>query len=166
VVSVCDGTPTSVSEALAMLRQALGFLNSTDAASQPAQTQADVLRELERAEARHTAARARFLAAFTAQRGYEADGQGSARAWLKWQTQVTSGRTRRPGDTGDDDEFDDRFLRLITFGGAGHTEGALTPACATALAAVLDALGKKAGPEDTRTAGSAETTRWKKRAAG
>src|SRR5262249_20301369 len=48
-------------------------------------------RALERAESKHTAARARTLAAFTAQDGYEADGQGSARVWLKWQTRVTSG---------------------------------------------------------------------------
>ena len=31
-------------------------------------------------------------------------------------------------------------------------DGDLTPACAAALAAVLEALGKKAGPEDVRTA--------------
>ena len=29
--------------------------------------------------------------------------------------------------------------------------GDLTPQCAAALAAVLESLGKKAGPEDTRT---------------
>src|ERR1700747_3119871 len=41
------------------------------------------------AEPRHTAARAQFLAAFIAQDGYEDDGQGSARMWLRWQTRVT-----------------------------------------------------------------------------
>ena len=35
--------------------------------------------------------------------------------------------------------------------GAGRAEGDLTPGCAAALAAVLEALGRKAGPEDTRT---------------
>src|SRR5215469_10601347 len=50
---------------------------------------ARALRALERAEARHTAARARILAAFSAQDGYEDDGHGSARVWLKWQTRVT-----------------------------------------------------------------------------
>ena len=40
----------------------------------------------------------------------------------------------------------------MTFGGAGGLEGDLTPACTAALAAVLEALGKKAGPEDVRTA--------------
>ena len=49
--------------------------------------------------------------------------------------------------------FDERRVRLgLTFGGAGVLEGDLTPACAAALAAVLEALGKKAGPEDARTA--------------
>jgi hypothetical protein len=51
-----------------------------------------------------------------------------------------------------EDEFGDRCFRLgITFRGAGRAEGDLTPGCAAALAAVLEALGKKAGPEDTRT---------------
>jgi hypothetical protein len=40
----------------------------------------------------------------------------------------------------------------LTFGGAGVLDGDLTPACAAALQAVLEALGKKAGPEDVRTA--------------
>ena len=40
-----------------------------------------------------------------------------------------------------------------TFGGAGIIRGNLTPECAAAVQAVLEALGKKAGPEDTRTEG-------------
>ncbi len=49
--------------------------------------------------------------------------------------------------------FEERALRLgTTFGGAGRLRGDLTPACAAALTVVLDALGQKAGPEDTRTA--------------
>ena len=48
--------------------------------------------------------------------------------------------------------FEDRWFRLgITFRGAGRAEGDLTPGCAAALTAVLEALGKKAGPEDIRT---------------
>ena len=51
-----------------------------------------------------------------------------------------------------DDGLADRWFRLgITFRGAGRAEGDLTPGCAAALSAVLEALGKKAGPEDTRT---------------
>jgi hypothetical protein len=36
--------------------------------------------------------------------------------------------------------------------------GDLTPECATAVRAVLEALGKKAGPEDDRTEDSGSTT--------
>jgi hypothetical protein len=57
-------------------------------------------------------------------------------------------------DAGPGDGFDDRQVRLATtLGGAGRLDGDLTPQCAAALSAVLDALGKKAGPEDLRTAG-------------
>jgi len=223
---MCDSeAPASVTEALAMLDRALDHLNTADAASLPSCVQAGALRALEQAEGKHTAARARVLAAFTAQAGYEDDGHGTARTWLKWQTRVTHsaaaaavGWARRlaahpvigralaagelspswarqvcewterlpetqqgdadailaaaarggaglaalgglaqemyercaPGDP--DDGFADRFFRLgITFRGAGRAEGDLTPGCAAALAAVLEALGKKAGPEDART---------------
>ena len=48
--------------------------------------------------------------------------------------------------------FDDRAVRLITtFQGAGVLNGDLTPECAEAVAAVLDALAAPAGAEDTRT---------------
>jgi len=60
-------------------------------------------------------------------------------------------QTARP-DTGDDDGFDDRGVHLArTFGGAGKLGGDLTAQCAAALAAVLEALGKRAGPEDLRS---------------
>ncbi len=83
--------PLSVTSALAMLDRALQALNAADAASLPTAVQADALWALERAEARHTAARAQILAAFTAQDGYEDDGQGNARTWLRWQTRITRG---------------------------------------------------------------------------
>jgi hypothetical protein len=55
---------------------------------------------------------------------------------------------------GDDDGFDDRYVQAATtFGGAGVIRGNLTPECAAAVQAVLEALGKKAGAEDTRTEG-------------
>ena len=61
-------------------------------------------------------------------------------------------RCAGPDEDGDDG-FDDRSVRLdVTFGGAGRLSGDLTPACTAALSAVLDALGKTAGPEDIRTA--------------
>ncbi len=60
-------------------------------------------------------------------------------------------RTARP-DREPDDGFEDRSLRLsTTLGGVGRLHGDLTGRCAAALAAVLESLGKKAGPEDIRT---------------
>src|SRR5215470_13016829 len=229
VISVCgEQDPASVAGALQMLDRALDALNAADAGLLPTGLQAQVLRALERAEARHTAARARFLAAFTARDGYEDDGQGGARMWLRWQTRVTRAAAvgavgwmrrlavhpviaaalaggqlsaswaravcgwsdRLPADVRDDadqilveaaaggaeladlaglaqqmyersrsgepdgadDGFDDRRLLLdLTFGGAGRLTGDLTPGCAAVVSAVLEALGKPAGPEDLRT---------------
>src|SRR5215471_14480068 len=93
VRSMCDGagSPMSVSQALAMLHRALDHLNAADVASLPSGVQADALRALERAEAKHTVARGRVLGAFAAQGGFEDDGHGTARTWLKWQTQITAG---------------------------------------------------------------------------
>src|SRR5215475_14155445 len=90
---MCDGMgqPSAVAEALGMLERALDHLNAADAASLPSAVQAEALRALERAEAKHTAARARVLAAFAGQSAYEDDGQGSAGAWLRWQTRITRG---------------------------------------------------------------------------
>ena len=60
-----------------------------------------------------------------------------------------------PGSPGPDDpDPDDRFVQLgTTFGGAGVIRGDLTPECATAVRAVLEALGKRQGPEDDRSEG-------------
>ena len=61
-------------------------------------------------------------------------------------------RASRPD--GDEDGFDDRYVQVgTTFGGAGVIRGNLTPECAAAVQAVLEALGKKAGSEDPRTEG-------------
>ena len=50
--------------------------------------------------------------------------------------------------------FGDRDLRLeTTMDGAGRIRGDLTPECAAAVTAVLEALGKRRGPEDMRTIG-------------
>jgi hypothetical protein len=57
-------------------------------------------------------------------------------------------------DDEDDARFRDRFFRLTRlFQGHGRADGDLTPECLAALTEVLDALGKKAGPEDDRSAG-------------
>jgi hypothetical protein len=42
------------------------------------------------AEAQHTAARAKILAAFSTQQGYQADGQYGPRPWLRAFTKVTN----------------------------------------------------------------------------
>src|SRR5215470_15697533 len=90
VISMCGGQePANVVEALSMLDRALDALTNADVGSLPTPAQAQALRALERAEAKHTAARAHMLAAFTAQDGYEDDGQGSAAMWLRWQARVT-----------------------------------------------------------------------------
>ena len=227
---MCDGQPPDVPGALVMLDRALQALATADAALLPTSVQAQALRALEVAEARHTAARAQILAAFTAQDGCEDDGHGSARVWLAWQTRVTKTaamaavgwmrrlsahpviaqaladgelsvswaravcgwtdrlpedkrgdadailvaaaaggaeladlaalaeqmyeRCRQACPGGDDEDgFGDRRLWLdLTFGGAARLTGDLAPGCAAAVSAVLEALGKKAGPEDMRTA--------------
>jgi 5-methylcytosine-specific restriction endonuclease McrA len=59
---------------------------------------------------------------------------------------------RSAGPDDDDGGFADRALWLEkTLAGAGRLTGDLTPGCAAALTAVLEALGDKAGPEDTRS---------------
>jgi hypothetical protein len=221
--------PATVAEAVEMAEAGLAHLATADLASLPTAQQADCLRALERMESRHTAARAGVLSAFNAQCGYQDDGHGSARTWLKWQTRVTGGaaagaigwmhrRAAHPAvgdalvaaeiseswaqqicdwtdplpedvrggadvfllgaasggaelrdldrlaqeirkqcagpDTDGDDGFAGRSVRLdTTFEGAGKLDGNLTPRCAAALQAVLDALGKRRGPEDLRTKG-------------
>jgi Domain of unknown function (DUF222)/HNH endonuclease len=278
---MCDhdgsaGLLSSTGDALAALSEALSFLASENAAGLSVAEQADCLLGLERAESQRIAIRADVLAAFTSARGFEGDGQGGARSWLRWQARITraaaSGavswmrrlsahpavrdalatgemseswarqicdwsdllpedaranadrilltaaaegadlvdlaaladeiraRTaepdKDPGDgdgsgdndgagegdgagdaTGDgagdaagdgagsggasgegaadsdgiDDDSGDGSVQLdLHFRGAGRLTGDLSPRCAAALAAVLDALGKKTGPQDTR----------------
>jgi hypothetical protein len=61
-------------------------------------------------------------------------------------------RQQRPDPDDPDDGFEDRYLKVgTTFGGAAVIRGSLTPECGTAVRAVVEALGKKAGPEDDRT---------------
>src|SRR5437016_6789474 len=88
---MCAGEPSGVAEALGMLDHSLAYLATADAACLPSATQAEALRCLARAEARHTAARSRILAAFAGQGGFEDDGHGTARTWLKWQTRISTG---------------------------------------------------------------------------
>ena len=228
-VPATPAAPSTAADAVAMVAAGLGWLAAADVASMPSAVQADCLRGLERAASMHIAARSRVLSAFHAQGGYEDDGQGSARTWLKWQTRITGAaaygalgwmhrlaghravgdalgagqiseswarqicdwtdrlpagvradadvflltaaargaelrdlgkmaeeiarQCARP-DTDGDDGFAGRSLRLdTTFQGAGKLDANLSPPCAAALQAVLDALGKRRGPEDERTKG-------------
>ena len=67
---------------------------------------------------------------------------------------IENWRQQQPDPDSPDDGFDDRFVQVgTTFGGAGVIRGNLTPGCAAAVRAVLEALGKKAGPEDDRPEG-------------
>ena len=81
----------SVGEAIEMARAALGYLAAADAAQLGAEAQAACLRGLEQTDAIATAARASFLSAFTAGKGYSADADYSARAWLMHRTGITRG---------------------------------------------------------------------------
>jgi hypothetical protein len=220
--------PRSVAEAVDMAMASLRWLATADLTEARSEVQADCLRGLERVRSVYTAAHATVLGAFDSGFGYEADGQRSARGWLRWQTQVTRGAAagslgwmrrlrahpeiaealargsiseswareicdltdklpeharskadrillsaagtgaeladlfalaeeiRRqladPDADDGDDGFEDRKLQLrTTLDGAGRLDGDLTAGCATALQAVLDSLGKKAGPEDKRS---------------
>jgi Domain of unknown function (DUF222) len=232
--AVPAGVPSSAAEALAALQGGLAYLAAADVAEWPAEALAGCLRALGRVESAHLAVRSRVMSAFNALGGFEADGQATVRAWLRWQTRITDGasagaagwmrrlavhpgvcaalgggqvtasfarlicdwsgllapelrdeadeillaaaaggatqadlsmlaremveRSAPPdadgpgGGAGDDDGFRDRRVWLdLHFRGAGKLNGDLTPECAAALTAMLDALGKKAGPEDTRT---------------
>jgi hypothetical protein len=228
-VTKVDNAPASVSEAMEMVQAGLSYLAAADAAQLADEAQAECLRGLERADAVVTAARASFLSAFTIGKGYCADADYSARAWLMHRTGITRGaaashtawarraaahphvvaalaagtlsgsygrticqwtdrlpekfrqesdellvaaaaagldlrdlgamfaemyeraRSELP-DEDPDEGFEDRGVRLVTtFQGAGVLNGDLTPECAAAVGAVLDALGAPAGAEDTRT---------------
>jgi hypothetical protein len=74
-----------------MVRAGLEYLAAADAAQLPAAVQAECLRELERNDGAATAARASFLAAFTAGHGPAGDGDYSAVSWLIHRTGITRG---------------------------------------------------------------------------
>ncbi len=220
--------PANAAEALAAVRAGLEYLATADPAELTTGEQADCIRGLAAAESVHLSAASRVLAAFDAANGYAAYGQISARAWLRWQTRVTSPAAaattswmRRLAahpavaaalaaarlspswaraicdwsdllpeacraeadqiladaaagcaelsdvrlaweriralcaqpDAGDgDDWFAQRRLRLEPhFQGHARLDADLTPEAAAGLRAVLDTLGKRAGPEDVRT---------------
>ena len=84
----------------------------------------------------------------------EAARAGACRDDLRMIAAVAEQQWRASRPDWDDDGFDDRYVQVgTTFQGAGVIRGNLTPECAAAVQAVLEALGKKAGAEDTRTEG-------------
>jgi hypothetical protein len=83
--------PSSPAQALAMVSAGLGYLAGSDAADFGTAAQAEALVGLEQAEARTTAARAKILAAFTTQDGFQADGHYGPKSWLRAFTKITPG---------------------------------------------------------------------------
>ncbi|MGH3180711.1 MAG: hypothetical protein ACRDOE_02190, partial [Streptosporangiaceae bacterium] len=66
-----DGmSPVSATEALRMLKSAMGYLSAADATAMAAETQAQCLQALEQITSMGTAARTSILAAFTSAQGY------------------------------------------------------------------------------------------------
>jgi hypothetical protein len=90
-VTQVSTAPANAREALDMIRAGLDYLAAADPGQLPAATQAECLRELEQDAAALTAARAWFLAAFTAGQGHAGDGDYSAVSWLIHRTGITRG---------------------------------------------------------------------------
>ena len=78
-------------EAADWLDAALGHLAATDWASLGTTAHGDMLRRLQRAQAKLTAVNAAVLAAFIAGQGYEPDGHRSAVQWLVHRTGMSKG---------------------------------------------------------------------------
>ena len=86
--------PASAAEAMDQVLSRPRYLAATDPTALAAQAQAECLQGFEQAEAISTAARAWYLAAFTAGQGYSADADYSATSWLIHRTKVTKGAAR------------------------------------------------------------------------
>ena len=91
---VATPAPASTAEAMDMVLTGLRYLAATDPTALSAQAQADCLQTLEQADAMSTAARAWFLAAFTAGHGYSEDADYSPTSWLIHRTSITKGAAR------------------------------------------------------------------------
>jgi hypothetical protein len=220
-----------VGEALSMVGAALDYLNGPAGDLVEAGGLGEVLGVLAGIDAKHAAARMRFVSRFDAGDCHDSDGYQTTASWLGWRTKVVLARARaevkqaramtggHPGlvaamaagelspswaagiagwtgklpaeiraetdrilveaagagaDYGDlkiiataaseayrgqhpdpddgDAGFGERWVRVdTTLDGAGRITGDLTPECAAAVQAVLEALGKKRGKEDDRT---------------
>jgi len=83
--------PSSVAQALGMLKAAMGYLAAADVTAMAAETQAQCLRALEQVNSMGTAARTSLLAGLTSAQGYTADADYSPRSWLIHKLRVTKG---------------------------------------------------------------------------
>jgi len=90
-VQAAAGAFADGGEAADWLDAALDHLAATDWASLGTTAHGDMLRRLQRAQAKLTAVNATVLAAFTAGQGYEPDGHGSAVQWLIHRTGISKG---------------------------------------------------------------------------
>jgi hypothetical protein len=90
-VQAAAGAFAHEGEAADWLDAALGHLAATDWTSLGTTAHGDMLRRLQRAQAKLTAVNAAVLAAFTAGQGYEPDGHGSAVQWLVHRTGMSKG---------------------------------------------------------------------------
>jgi Domain of unknown function (DUF222)/HNH endonuclease len=87
---MCEpGQQPGPAAAMAAVSAGLTALAGADMTALTSDEHADLLRALGRAEAQAVAARSAVLAAFDGACGYQADGAGTARSWLRWQTRVT-----------------------------------------------------------------------------
>jgi hypothetical protein len=82
----------SVDEALGAARSAWMYLAAADASQLPATVTAEVLRELEKLDAAEAAVRGRLLWHFDLQRGFEGEGYGGVRNFVRYGTIVTKGQ--------------------------------------------------------------------------
>jgi Domain of unknown function (DUF222) len=227
-----DGVPGGVGEALAMMGAALDYLNGPGGDLVETAGLGGVLHALAGIDAKHAAARMRFLSRFDANDCHDSDGYPTTASWLAGRTNVVLAKARaevrkarqlagshpglaaalaagelspswaagiaewtkqlpadirtetdrilieaagagadfgdlkiiataaseayrgqQPDPDEDDRKFDERFLHVdTTLDGAGRITGDLTPECAAAVQAVVEALGKRRGKEDDRTA--------------
>ena len=86
--------PANTAEAVDMVLTGLSHLAAADPTALAAQAQAECLQAFEQADGICTAARARYLAAFTAGQGYSEDADYSPASWLIHRTKVTKGAAR------------------------------------------------------------------------
>jgi hypothetical protein len=82
----------SVDEALGAAMSAWKYLAAADASELPATVTAGVLRTLEKLDAAEAAVRGKLLWYFDLQRGFEGEGHGGVRSFVRYGTRVTKGQ--------------------------------------------------------------------------